>query len=532
MPIFNTATLDNKSMLGMDADRVSNIYNGLDCCVTLEIFESLFEELCDSPVNVRYTYEMAMAKQAPFLEMSMRGLRIDSAARDTSIREFSVVLDGLRARFDRLCKEIFGTTMNFDSPAQMKTLFYGLLGINEIKARNSKGQYAATVNEEALLKLCQNFWAQPFAQYILAMRDVRKKISFLKTGIDPDGRMRTSINIAGTNTGRLSSSKSDFGTGGNLQNIDTRLRYPFVADEGMIFVNVDLEQADARNVGAIIWDTFYEEHGPEEAGRYLDACESGDLHTQVTRMAWRDLPWPEDQKLWRAIANLDFTGGMTYRDAAKKLGHGTNYYGQPSTMAKHTKTPVSIIEEFQKRYFSAFPLIPEWHKYTISGVRFNGVLTTPFGRRRFFFDRGDASETWRAAIAYSPQSRTGHEIDMGILNAWRHLPDVQFLMQVHDSILFQVPWDGHEAYIEAALQLLRYEHTLKHGRIFSVPLEAKVGWNWGDVLYWDSADVEAGRCRPEAKGQPRANFLGLSKWKGKETREPPSTKRRLKDYLK
>jgi len=60
--------------------------------------------------------------------------------------------------------------------------------------------------------------------------DLQKKIDILKTEIDKDGRIRTSYNIAGTNTGRLSSSFSEFGTGTNLQNIEESLRSMFVAD--------------------------------------------------------------------------------------------------------------------------------------------------------------------------------------------------------------------------------------------------------------------------------------------------------------
>jgi DNA polymerase I-like protein with 3'-5' exonuclease and polymerase domains len=45
--------------------------------------------------------------------------------------------------------------------------------------------------------------------------------------------MRTSYNIAGTRTGRLSSSFSEFGASGtNFQNIEERLREIFVADPG------------------------------------------------------------------------------------------------------------------------------------------------------------------------------------------------------------------------------------------------------------------------------------------------------------
>ena len=61
------------------------------------------------------------------------------------------------------------------------------------------------------------------------MADIGKKIGVLRTGIDPDGRIRTSYNIAGTSTGRFSSSVTEFGTGGNLQNIEEALRSILIA---------------------------------------------------------------------------------------------------------------------------------------------------------------------------------------------------------------------------------------------------------------------------------------------------------------
>lgn len=527
---FNTAGLDEALMRTLSADEASWIYNGLDCCVTFEIFERLQEELAASPENVRYTYEMALAKQAPILEMSMRGILVDEAARKKSVALLQRDLDALNARFQRIMREVFGHELNWDSPLQLKNLFYGTLRIKEIKKRNAQGQYVATVDEKALNKLCTNFFARPLARYVLAMREIRKKLSFLKTQIDPDGRMRATLNIAGTNTGRLSSAMNDFGTGSNLQNVDTALRFPFISDARKVLVNVDLEQADARNVGAIIWNTFLETHGPEEAGRYLDACESGDLHTFVCRMAWSDLPWPEDRSGWRSIADQTAYREFSYRDLAKRLGHGTNYYGQPRTMASHTQTETRIIEQFQRRYFAAFPLIQQWHHHVIEQIKTTGCLTTPYGRRRFFFGRGDDQATWRKAIAFAPQSMTGHQIDMGLLRLWREMPEAELLMQVHDSVLFQVPWKGHEALIERALALLEYRKTLAGGREFFVPLEAQVGWNWGKAEIWSKEDAAKGKCNEGAVGTSKRNPYGLIKWKGADNRQPPATQR-LADYL-
>jgi DNA polymerase-1 len=511
---FDTAKLDEAMMKELSSDEASWIYNGLDCCVTAEIYNVLAEEIATSPPEVAATYDFALRKMAPIMEASLRGTLIDEGERQAVLREFSQKLSLLDAKFQRLCLGIFDTEINWRSPLQLKTLFYGSLGLKERRKRNAKGQYVPTVNEEALEHFKVYLHAYPFSSLILAMRELSKAIGFLKTEIDDDSRMRTSYNLAGTNTGRLSSRMSDFGTGTNVQNVDRSLRKPFVADAGKYLVNIDLEQADARNVGAILWNLFHDTEGPEYAGAYLDACESGDLHTQVCRMAWPNLDWPQDNTEWKDFCDgLILFGQDSYRQVAKKLGHGTNYYGTPRTMAQHTKSPVPIIEDFQRNYFNAFPAIPAWHKWIISELDRVSTLHNLFGRRRIFFGRPDDATTIRQAIAYSPQSSTGEEIDRGWYQVWSHFGrDVEFLNQVHDSLLLQIPLEAASELIPQILEVMRVEIELVAGRRFSVPLEAKAGWNWGNF-------------------DPKKNTHGLKTWKGREERDRPSPRKRLKDYL-
>jgi len=513
MKIFDTANLDERLMRTLSADEAAHIYNGLDCCVTAEIYNELSEQIKTEPENVQETYKVAMAKLAPILEMSMRGTLIDEFARQESIRSLEKDLAGLDSKFQRIMTEVFGSRLNWNSPKQLQTLFYNLLGLKPVKKRNQNGVFAPTTNREALEFMAGRYlYAKPLANMILALRDISKQLSFLKTEIDPDQRIRTSYNTTGTNTGRLSSRMSDFGTGTNLQNVNRKLRYPFVADPGMYLVNVDLEQADGRNVGAICHDLFYD-RGPEFASSYLDACESGDLHTTVCKMTWPELYWPEDEDEWKSFCDSIIAHGQdSYRQLAKKLGHGTNYYGTPRTMAKHAHVPTKIIEEFQQRYFKQFSCIPEWHKSVISDIKNTGTITTLFGRRRMFFGRGNDASTHRKAIAYAPQSMTGEQIDRGLLQVWRKYPQVQLLNQVHDSILFQIPYSEAKELIPAVLETMKVTLTLKGGRKFTVPLEAQTGWNWSKAT--------------------KQNPYGLQEWTGKEERPRPTPKNRLKDFFK
>lgn len=532
MKVFDTANLTEEAMRFLSPNEAAWIYNGLDVCVTAEIYRELMAQLASDPPNVRETYETALAKLAPIMEMSIRGTLIDETARQRSIVDLEKDLAELDAKFQRIMREAFEGELNWRSPLQLKNLFYGTLKLKEVKKRNAQGIFAPTVNVEALTYFQQYFYAAPLASMILVMRDLHKQVSFLKTEIDKDQRIRTNYNIAGTNTGRLASSMNDFGTGTNLQNVNRKLRYPFVADPGMYMVNVDLEQADGRNVGATCWNLFYESHGPEFAGAYLDACEGGDLHTTVCNMTWPELEWPEDKKLWKKFCDgLIAHGQDSYRQLAKKLGHGTNYYGTPRTMAKHAHVPTKIIENFQARYFGKFLAIQEWHRETISLIERTGTITTPFGRRRMFFGRGNDPATHRKAIAYGPQSMTGEQIDRGLLAVWRKYPQVQLLNQVHDSILFQVPFSEAAELIPKILETMKITLRLAGGRDFYVPLEAAGGWNWGYVATWSKEDFVEGKCREDQIGKVKDNPHGLAKWKGKEERERPNPTKRLRDYF-
>ena len=500
--IIDTAEIDISKM---DKNTAYWIYNGLDCCVTENIREELYPMLDDV---AKETYEFSLALQAPILEMNMRGLLVNQRRKHKVIREMEVKLKQLENQLERIIVEGVGVPMiNWRSPMQLNNFLYNVMELPVQKSRKQNGSYGPTSDRKALEKLSMYFVAEPICNHILLLRDLGKSIGFLRTSTDKDGRMRTSFNIAGTDTGRFSSAISDFGVGTNLQNVTSSLRSSFVADPRMKFCNLDLEQADSRNVGALCWELFadHPDWTEETAGAYLDACESGDLHTTVCKMASPYLGWGGDMSD-REIADQIAYRGKSYRDNAKVLGHGSNYLGTPPTMSKHSKLPIDLVKMFQDNYFEAFPCIPAWHQATFAELEETAQLTTPFGRRRFFFDRLTEAATHRKAIAFVPQSMTAEQINLAILKLWK-ANRVQLLIQVHDSILFQYPAHLEDEIVPWALKLAEVTLKLKKGREFTVPTEAQIGWNWG----YASED----------------NPDGLAKWKGHDSRRRQETKLNL-----
>jgi len=467
MKAIRTHELTPEALARLGQTELLHIYNGLDCCVTHEVLDVIKPQL-DNVTSATYAFSKSL--QAPVLEMRLRGVLVDERWRQETIKSYERDLSAIAGNLNRILLEGIGHPINWNSPAQLKHLLYHVMGLPIQKKRNQKGLYVETADRDALEKLESYFLAQPIVSHILALRDIGKKIGVLKTSIDPDGRMRTSYNIAGTTTGRFSSNLSDFGTGTNLQNIEERLRRPFIADPGMKFAYIDLEQAESRLVGAIEWNLFGD-------GRYLDACESGDLHTSVCRLAWTELGWTGDLKRDREIADQPFYRQHSYRHMAKVLGHGTNYAGKPYTMAKHTKLESALISQFQSKYFNAFPSHQRWHAAIQSELLTTGSHTTITGRRRWFFGRRNDDSVVREAIAYGPQGAVGDILNNGMLAVWR-LGICQLLLQIHDAILIQYPEEREDEILPQVLKAILVPVELVNGRTLIIPSEAQVGWNW------------------------------------------------------
>lgn len=508
MPLIATHTLNPNEVLPQH----TQIYNGLDCCVTLEVFHELRQTVSPSS---KLTYDFERALQGPALEMMLRGFKVDPTDRKAAIAYLRSMLYGPRPdnepslyeTLNEFAHAIWDKPLNPRSHVQLKDFFYKHMRLPEIWTSN-KGQKVLSMNRETLEKLSNYFHAQPIINCILTIRDYAKQLEIVETEVDPDGRMRTSYNIAGPETFRWSSSKSAEGTGGNMQNIKKdpddlehsatkSIRRMFVADPNMLLIGIDLEQAESREVGWQCGTLFND-------WTYLDACESGDLHTLTCRMIWPDLLWTGEPKADRKIADAKFYREFSYRDMSKRGGHGSNYLGTPFTMARHLKVPTPLMDRFQERYFAAFPAIPKWHRHIAEQLQTKQCLTNHFGMTRYFYGRPNDDTTLREAVAFIPQSSTAVRLNLGLYRIWKwlHAEKLGYLTaQVHDAVYFQIAQcdDTTRAHIiRKALELVEVE-LFHNSRRYIVPGEAKIGWNWGNY-------------------HPTINPNGLRKFKGDDTR--------------
>jgi DNA polymerase-1 len=303
------------------------------------------------------------------------------------------------------------------------------------------------------------------------MGEIKKKIEVLKTELDPDGYIRTSYNIAGTSTGRFSSSFSEFGTGGNLQNVEESLRSIFIAQEGMKLAKFDAKSGESYVVGALVWNLL-------EDGRYLDACESGDPHTATARLCWPNLPWTGDLVKDKKIAERKYYRHHSYRDTSKKLGHGSNYWGKPPFLSANAKIPEPIVADFQSKYFRIYPGIRSWQSDVDQRLRRDGYIINLTGRKRWFFGRRTDDATLREAIAYDPQGSLADITNRGLIQVWRGSMARPYLHD-HDAITFQYPEAQEDKIIPKIIEKLRVPITLRGGRTLEIPYDCVVGWNRG-----------------------------------------------------
>lgn len=445
------------------------VYNALDCCVTREVIDVV--EALLSPEQ-RTVYDFSIGMMAPAFTMMTRGIAINREMRAKVTAELSQTLIRLEHIWNRLTLEIAAEPINWQSTPGLKKLFYSIMRIPEIMEFNyQKREKQVSVGREAMEKLQGYYYAGPLARLILAMRDTKKRLQVVQSGIDADSRMRCSYNVVGTETGRWSSSKNAFGKGTNNQNITDEMREMFEADEGKKLAYLDLEQAESKVVAKVSGDLAY-----------MLACDSGDLHTQVCKLVWPNRAWTGNAKQDKDLAEEVFYRHFSFRDMSKRGGHASNYGGQPSTISHHLKIELAVAKDFNAAYFRAFPGITKWHLRVAQKIATDYFITTLMGRKRFFFGRVRDNSVIKAAIAFEPQSCVGDILNIGLYRIWKAEHDIghEILAQVHDAVLLQYPEERELEILPQLLELMRVTVPTPNGPL-TIPTEAAVGWNWRKV---------------------------------------------------
>jgi DNA polymerase len=359
------------------------------------------------------------------------------------------------------------TPFNPDSPDQMLRFLYSERGLPTQFDRKTK---QPTVDEEALKKLrlkCEEKGKTEDVEIldtVLEYRKLSKRYQFSSIETDSDGRVRTSFNPSGTVNGRISSSKSIFGSGANLQQIpkrrDKSLRRIFRADPGCEMAKVDLSQAEVRLVA---WEAPL----PYLVRRFSDP--EFDIHA------------------WNASNIFDVSEADVTEDQRGfvKIGvHGGNYRLGAKGASAQFDVPYQQAKLSLEMYRDHLPL-KEWWDRVEEEVRNTRMLRSPLGRVRCFLGRIDAS-LLRSAYSFSPQATVADIINRAAAWAmWTRLWDLgcEVLLQVHDELVFQYPMENRDEVLPIVKALM--EPPIYTGNEEADPLvipsEIEVGPNWKDV---------------------------------------------------
>lgn len=203
------------------------------------------------------------------------------------------------------------------------------------------------------------------------------------------------------------------------------IRSLIVPDPGYTLIDADLGGADAQVVAAEAGDELL-----------LKAFREGlDVHSLNAEMVWgsKFTSAPGDKK------NKSTPRGRM-RDDCKRATHGTNYGAHYRTIASTLGWTQHEAETFQRTWFHLHPGIREWHERVGASLRSTRSVSNRFGYRIIYYDRIDA--LLPEALAWVPQSTVALTTFYGAkavddaLNATTE--NVEWLMQVHDSLVFQI----------------------------------------------------------------------------------------------
>lgn len=195
-------------------------YNGKDGCVALELWNVLSGELTERGMWPAYDRTVALAPVILF--MTLDGLAVDRESLAATKADIEAQISSKDAELLNCADYPF----NPKSSTQCKKYFYETKGLKPYL----NGQGTPTTDDKAMSRIYRKT-NLPEAKLVQEIRGLYKlKGTYLEVELDADDRLRCSWNPRGTWTGRLSSSKTIFDRGMNLQNLDPRFKAFVVED--------------------------------------------------------------------------------------------------------------------------------------------------------------------------------------------------------------------------------------------------------------------------------------------------------------
>lgn len=470
------------------------LYNAKDCAATDRAIDGILEDVRTlKDENAMRSYINVCH---PLLYMSERGVRLNlqkmeerrKDAEKALAEEESKLLEITNYEMKKRIGSNF-TPINSQSSIQVMNYFYTTLGLKPYVSRQTGNP---TVDAEALTRLARR--DIPGAKELLKMRKYQKLIgTYYGMKIPDSGRLHGSYDPIGSKQGRLSSSKTIFGEGGNLQNQPKEIKSLMCADEGYILFECDLSQAENRIVAYC---------GQEH--KMIEAFENGqDIHSTTAHLIWPELSVEEivelnkkfsetgDPKYAAPIANRT----KSHRFWGKKGNHELNYGMGAAAFSMICEIPQKEGKLIHSKYHRGYPGVRRYQEYVESCLHKNRTIVNPFGRAIRYMEKMD-TRLYNRAYSYIPQSTVAWIMNnFGVINIYENMSEnVDILLQTHDSITFQIKLDIDINIISDILHRLKSDIEIDipwQQSTFRIPLDVQGGFTLGTLREIDMSDRTA-----------------------------------------
>lgn len=441
-------------------------YNGRDVLVCIIAMKKMLEELEMQGNTSSYRRQMKLTQ--PLMYVQSKGIRLDSAGIEKAKTETAAKIETLTKQLH----EIAGTPINPNSPKQLQAYFYVAKGYPVYTFQGKP-----TTDENAMKRLSRRGAKE--ASIILEIRGHAKMLgTYLDIDLDADGRMRGAYRLMTAN-GRISSGKTIFGTGGNMQNQPPAMNKYFLADPGMVIYSLDMSQAENRIVAVIAQEYAM-----------IRAFETGqDVHSLtgalISGLSYEEVKRQHKEGICCDIGN----GAMTWRDWGKRCNHGLNYGLGYKKFALMCEIMENEAKRLVEAYHHAYPNVRHgFHEYVQHQLRQTRSLVNPYGRKRTFLDRwGD--ELFKEAYAFLPQSIVPDKMwSDGVIPMYEDQDSfgcVSMMNTIHDSLSFQIPlelpWEQHAEILTKVIGRLETPIPWRSTTI-TIPCDVKMGFNLAETV--------------------------------------------------
>ncbi len=409
-----------------------------DADITLRLHKLLKNQIVvNSVVSVYENLERPLIPVIANMENS--GIKVDREKLILLSKEFGKKIETTKQKVLDIAIKHGMDDFNVASPKQLSELLFKKMGISGGKKTKLGGYSTSSDVLESI------YDEDPIIEDILRYRQYSKLKSTYTDALQNQislktNRVHTSFNMAGTTTGRLSSSDP------NLQNIPVKgidgkkIRECFVADKGKVFLSLDYSQIELRLVAHI--------SGDEEMIKIFN--DGGDIHTSTAKSMF-------------GVDEVD----SDMRRRAKVINFGIIYGVSPHGLSRQAGCSRTQAKDFIDSYFKAFPGIRMYMENTKQYSDEKGYVETIFGRKIHLPDASSNNSALRGhahrQAINSPIQGTSADIIKNamikIYNEIHNKEDIKLLLQVHDELIFEVDEDKVENYQDKIKTIMENSHT-------------------------------------------------------------------------